>query len=311
VLVGHQEQRAAFEAAWRSGTPHHAWLLTGPTGIGKRTFATAAAKMVLSGSQDFAGADGSEASAKVDSDAHPDLRTLVKTINEKTGKLRTEIIVDDTRKAVKVLSSHASLSDWRVILVDSACEMNRNAANALLKNLEEPPRKTIFFLVCHNPGKLLPTIRSRCRALAFKALSDDDVAAVLARHLDEPVEPELLRAARGSPGRALRYHGLEVPDMMLSINAMRVAKGQGAAQLAGSLSAKLGQKGAHERYEAFLELVPSILADAAKRGPPDGLEGAIALWEEARDLAGSAPARALDPTATAYQLARLVSRARL
>ncbi|MBZ6378571.1 hypothetical protein B5C34_12210 [Pacificimonas flava] len=308
-LVGHDDQRQALEAAWRSGTPHHAWLLTGPRGVGKRTFARAASSMVLSGATSFTDGYDSDAATKLEAGSHPDFRALARSENPNTGKLRTEIVVDDVRAIGDMLSRHPSLSDWRTVIIDSACEMNRNAANALLKNLEEPPKRTVFFLVCHNPGRLLPTIRSRCRALAFRPLGDDDVRTVLAAELDGKADDALVDIARGSPGRAISYAGLDVTALMTSLTALRRAGPRDAAQLAGALASELGRKGGSARYEAFLDLVPSYLAQAAKEADPAELEAALTVWEEARDLAGMALSKALDPATIIYQLARLVSRA--
>lgn len=307
TLIGHQTQRAAFEAAWQGRSFHHGWLLSGPRGVGKRAFADAAARMVLSGAEGFEAAEGSDGAAKFDAGAHPDFRKVARTENDH-GNLRTQIVLDDIRPIADMLGQHPSLSEWRVVTVDSACEMNRNAANALLKNLEEPPKKTVFLLVCHSSGRLLPTIRSRCRALAFRPLPDSEVAEVLRRELGEEPGPALVEVARGAPGRAVRFAGLEVGKLLEALERLRGASGATASAIATGLAGELGRKPAAARYEAFLELVPAYLSDQAKDAPPDALEEVLSLWEEARDLAAAAPARALDPAAVSYQLARLVAR---
>ena len=306
-LVGHRQQVEAFTGAWRSGRVHHAWLLSGPRGIGKRTFAAAAARMVLSGTDSFAEADSSEGAAKFDAGAHPDFRLLQRQESERSGKLAQYIVVDQVRTFMRVLAQTPSLSDWRVVVVDSACEMNAASANAFLKSLEEPPKKTVFFLVCHSPGRLLPTVRSRCRMLRFQPLGGAEVRKVLEAELgnDGNLAP-LVEVAAGRPGRALRFAGLEVGKLMRALEALEKADDHRTREVALELSSELSRKPAQARYEAFLELVPAHIAEAAKRALPEQLEGTLRLWEEARDLAGQALAKSLDPGVVTFQLARLV-----
>ena len=192
-LIGHEAAERALLESWNSGRMPHAWLLTGRKGIGKATLAYRTARFVLSqGAQQGAGLFGdapmtadslstdpeSPVSLQVGAGGHPDLLTIERSINTNTKKLRGEIVVEDVRRLTSFLSLTAAAGEWRVVIVDTADEMNRNAANALLKGLEEPPSNTLFLLVCNAPGRLLPTIRSRCRMLAMKALPDATVVDV-------------------------------------------------------------------------------------------------------------------------------------
>jgi DNA polymerase-3 subunit delta' len=214
-LVGHGAAEKTMLAAQGSGRLHHAWLLTGPRGIGKATLAWRFARFLLSGQQGglFGGAaDSMEVSSDgqavhlVDARSHPDLFHLRRTLNPDTGRIRAEISVDDVRDLGAFMHMTPAMGDWRVAIVDVADEMNRNAANAVLKVLEEPPAKVVLLIVAHAPGRLLATIRSRCRRLALQVLPDDTVMQLLAEYAPD-TKPEERRAlaglAEGSIGRAL------------------------------------------------------------------------------------------------------------
>ncbi|WP_164157881.1 DNA polymerase III subunit delta', partial [Sandarakinorhabdus rubra] len=215
TLIGHQAQVAAFMAAFGDGgRPHHAWLLTGQKGLGKALFAREAATWLLAGAPagaDFSVPADAEAARLMAAGSHLDFRLIERT-PAKTGKLRAEIVIGQIARRPdsegqplrEFLAGTPMLGARRVVVIDAAEDMNRNTANALLKNLEEPSENTIFLLVSHLPGRLLPTIRSRCRALRFSRLPDADVARVLAAaDLSGEDEALLLRLAEGCPGRAV------------------------------------------------------------------------------------------------------------
>ena len=316
MLIGHAEQGVALRAAFRSGRPHHAWLLAGPAGVGKATFARVAATWALA---DAAGppvaADSFEVPAShptlalIEAGSHLDLRHLVRTLDDK-GKLRTVIRVDEVRALQPLLRNRPALSDWRLVIVDSADELNANAANALLKNLEEPPPGTLFLVVSHSPGRLLPTIRSRCRTLRFKPLSDTEVGIVLqAEQPDLPAAEiaALVAVAEGSPGRALGLAASGVDALTRDMDALSVARGgEGSARALALARGLAGRTGA-ARYTAFLDLAPAYIARAA-RGR-SGIRGrrAVSLWERANDLAAGAVPLAMEPQAVAFELATLVA----
>jgi DNA polymerase-3 subunit delta' len=215
-LVGHEQAERTMLAAQQSGRLHHAWLLTGPRGIGKATLAWRFARFLLAGQDQgglFGGAPESldvpaDAPGRhlVDARSHPDLFHLRRSLNRDTGRMRAEIAVDDVRDLGGFMHMTPAMGKARVAIVDAADEMNRNSANAVLKILEEPPPNAVLLIVAHAPGRLLPTIRSRCRRLALQPLSEDTVVDLLGTHAPETKPEErraLARLAEGSIGRAL------------------------------------------------------------------------------------------------------------
>ena len=209
----------------------------------------------------------------------------------------------------RVLGVSPSLSNRRAIVIDAADDMERGAANALLKSLEEPPAGTVFFLVSHMPGRLLPTIRSRCRVLRFSPLADDQVQTVLRREATDADESEIgamVRAGGGAPGQALRFAGLDIGGIDAALEKLaRTGDPDNGARVA--LAKSLALKAAQPRYEAFLERAPAFIAATARTRTGASLEQAIGLWEKARALAGGAIGLSLDPQATAFQLGGYVA----
>ncbi len=304
TLVGHDEPVAAFLAAWHSGRMHHAWLLAGPKGVGKASFAAAAARYVLAGGEGerLGGRAGHPALALLAAGSHPDFRRLERTENDR-GALRAEIGVDEVRALLPMFATPPSLDGWRVVIVDAADDLGRAAANALLKTLEEPPARTLFLLVSHGPGRLLPTIRSRCRTLRFQPLDDAAVRTVVRTErpgIDATELDALVRIAAGAPGRALRFAGLDIGALTASLERL-AASGATADVLA--LARSLAGKTAQARYEAFVELVPGFLAERARTMSGPALAKAVLLWEKAHALAGEAVPLAYDPQAVVFELA--------
>jgi DNA polymerase III subunit delta' len=220
VLFGHRDAEAALLNAYRSARIPHAWLLGGAQGIGKATLAYRIARFVLSHRDPLASdvqradtlhVDASDPVAhRVAASAHGGLLVLQRTTNDR-GVMRTVITVDETRQTIAFFGSTAAVEGWRVCIVDTVDELNPNAANALLKILEEPPRQSLFLLVSHTPGRVLPTILSRCRKLSLRPLSTPDIikAASQAANLasDDPLLSEAADAADGSVARALTLLG--------------------------------------------------------------------------------------------------------
>jgi DNA polymerase-3 subunit delta' len=200
---------AAFVGALARGRLHHGWLLTGPEGIGKATFAYRAARRLLGAAEApelglLGSAADDRVSRQIAARAHPDLMVLERVGED--GKARKVIPVDEARRLPEFFSKAPAMGGWRVAIVDAVDDMNPNAANALLKTLEEPPERGVLFLVSHAPGSLLPTIRSRCRALRFASWPEADVAAFVEARAQVSAEDalSLARMSRGSPGRALQ-----------------------------------------------------------------------------------------------------------
>ncbi|MGE5505704.1 MAG: DNA polymerase III subunit delta' [Actinomycetota bacterium] len=217
-LLGHEPAERVLLDAWTSGRMAHAWLICGPQGIGKATLAYRFARFVLSGGGEGGGLFGDGPTdlnlrpdhpvfRRVAAGGHADLKVVERGYtDDKKTKLRTEIVIDDVRGVGGFMALTPAEGGWRVAIIDSADEMNRNAANAVLKVLEEPPRNALMLLVSHSPGRLLPTIRSRCRRLVLQPLAEDRVAALLARHRPDLTDADvtaLARLAEGSIGKAL------------------------------------------------------------------------------------------------------------
>ncbi|AQS87041.1 DNA polymerase III subunit delta' [Neoasaia chiangmaiensis NBRC 101099] len=198
ALHGHDAAMAAFQDSRRSGRLHHAWLLHGPMGIGKATLAFHFARILLNGVD-----PQSPAGRRITAGTHADLMVIGRGMDERKGRLRSEIVADEVRPIQSFLRRTAAEGGWRVVIIDGAEFMNRHAANALLKLLEEPPPQAALFLVSAAPGALLPTLRSRCRALTCLPLSNDDMRQVLHEqgYATQDVD-RLIEAAHGSPGRA-------------------------------------------------------------------------------------------------------------
>jgi len=220
ILAGHREAETALLKAYRSGRIPHAWLIGGAQGIGKATLAYRMARFVLAHRNPTASdvqsaetlwVDPSDPVARhVAAGAHGGLLTLERTLNDR-GVMRAVITVDETRETISFFGSTAAIEGWRVCIVDTVDELNPNAANALLKILEEPPQQSLFLLVSHAPARVLPTIQSRCRKLPLRPLATDDVirAAAQAANLaiDDPALAEAAAAAEGSVARALTLLG--------------------------------------------------------------------------------------------------------
>lgn len=320
ALYGHDAASDALLAAMRGGALHHAWLITGPPGIGKATFARAAAARLLAEAAEPGALPprlslpaGHRTSALLTAGSHPDFRELRRLPKKdgKDGERARSITIDQVRGLAPFLGTMASLSERRVIVIDSADELERpGASNALLKSLEEPPAGTIFLLVSHAPGRLLPTIRSRCRVLRLEPLDDAAMRDALSQALPEASADEiaaLVRVGGGSPGRALRYAELDLSEIDDALHAI-ARDGDPDTSRRFRLAKALSAKAAQPRYEAFLDRVPGIIAEAAqdRRGP--ALQVALDAYARARDVAGAARGLSLDAGGTVLELAGLVSR---
>ncbi len=206
TLFGHEEEKAFFLNAFHSSRFPHAWILGGSFGIGKATFAFHMARYIFSGRQDgnthFS--DQDSLCRRIAVQSHGDLWTV-------GGDKESEIGVDSIRALNSFLNQTSAEGGWRVVIIDGAEGLNRNAANALLKRLEEPPLKTLFFLTTAIPGRLLPTIRSRCQLLSLKPLGEGDVKKVLQSQGREL--PDFWLLAEGSPGRLMRLMEGEGPQV--------------------------------------------------------------------------------------------------
>jgi len=316
LIVGHDQAVASFLASWRAGTLHHAWLLAGPRGVGKAAFARAAATRVLAEAAgppvELAGLttpDDHPVARLVTAGSHPDLRILERLENLKTGALSRNISVDQVRGLGDLLGSTPFLSPWRAVVIDSADDLESSAANALLKMLEEPPANCLFLLVTHAAGRLLPTIRSRCRRLDFQPLGDDAMTSLLEVQLPASSVAErdrIIAGAGGSVGRALAFAALDLTK--LQDTAVRILRdGDPTNARRSELALELGRKGASERYAAFLDLVPSLIASRARGLSGRDLERALDAYAQSRELAVLAPRVSLDPASTVFQMGGILA----
>ena len=234
VLFGHAEAEQTLLEAYRSGRIPHAWLIGGESGIGKATLAYRMARFVLAHPDPAMLAVRKATTLAIPADhpvarriagqAHGDLLSLERVVNEKTGRLFTVIRVDDIRRSVPFFGSTAGEGGWRIAIVDSVDELNKESENALLKVLEEPPPRALLLLVSNAPGRILPTIRSRCRMLMLRPLAAQDVASAVAAALGEAeVTPEIRAAAEASDGsvrRALMFlegDALELREKLIGL----------------------------------------------------------------------------------------------
>jgi len=245
----------------------------------------------------------------VEAGSHPDMRRLERLVNEKTGNLNRNISVKQVRSLGEFMGMTAALSPWRVAVIDSVDDLEPAGANALLKMLEEPPPNTLFFLVTNAAGRLLPTIRSRCRRLDFQELDDDAMTSIL-----EAQAPQLSAAERqrtvamsfGSAGRALAFADLDLGKLEEAAVAI-LRQGDPTNAQRSKLASEFGRKTAADRYAAFLDLAPSLIAREARQLDGAARERAVDAYDKARELATLAPRLSLDPAATVFQLGGILA----
>jgi DNA polymerase-3 subunit delta' len=284
-LVGQEAAEAAFEDARARGRLHHAWLVTGPPGLGKATLSFRIARRLLGAAPDpghglLGAAPQDPVSRLVSQDAHPDLMVVDRTDSD--GKVRREILVEEVRRLNEFFSKSPASAPYRVAIVDAADDLNRNAANALLKTLEEPPPRGVLLLVCHAPGRLIRTIRSRCRTLKLAPLPDDVVAGFVARRTDADPE-QALRLARmsgGAPGRAWALASEGALEMDDAARALL----QGLPDLDRTLALSLtdrfrGGEGARS-FALLAERLAARVHDLVLRRAEEGI-GGLDAWAEA------------------------------
>lgn len=301
-LIGHEASETAFEAARARGRLHHAWLLTGPEGVGKATFAFRAARRLLGAPPEPAygilGASPDHpVSRQIIARSHPDLFVLERLGED--GKLRKVIPVDEARELSEFFSKSPATAPHRVAIIDAVDDLNVNAANAILKTLEEPPPHGVLLMVSHSPGRLLPTIRSRCRRLAFAPLELEDVAVFLRERQDVNAEDalRLARMANGAPGRAWTLAQADALAMDDAARALLADLPQLNEALALSLADRFrGSEGMAQFQLLFDRLSEQVHRFAAERAGQGigGLDRWAAVWETLERLPREAEALNLD-----------------
>jgi DNA polymerase-3 subunit delta' len=264
ILTGHAKPQADFLAALNGGRMPHAWLLTGPKGVGKASFAYLAARLVLSGGSATAMSPALESDDAhlVEEGAHPDLFVLKRDYNPKTQKFRGDIPAEAARDLRQSFNLSAGRGGWRVAIIDSIDELNRYGVNALLKLIEEPPEKCLFLIICHNPGRLLDTIRSRCRMLSFNALDESDLQSIVHGRLEGSDPNEVAASAflaQGSAGYALMLSeegGFDLYREMIGV--LETAPQLDVEKLHG-LAGRFGARAAPEQFAIFCFLLSGWL----------------------------------------------------
>ncbi len=282
-LIGQDAAEAAFLESYNAGRMHHGWLITGPRGVGKATMAWRIARFLLATPEAEEGGLFGDAPVQPTTlaipDDHPVARRLLagsdpglfhitRSVNDKTGRLRDMIVADDVRRLNQFLQLSATDGGRRVVILDCADEMNVQAANALLKMLEEPPARTILLLVSHQPSRLLPTIRSRCRELRLSPLGAADMAAALEQADVEAPEDTaaLAELSGGSVGEAVRLINLgglktyaELVAIIASLPRLDRARALKLAEAAAT-------RGAEDKLDMLLGLTDLLLARLARSG---------------------------------------------
>jgi DNA polymerase-3 subunit delta' len=329
-ILGHEAAEKALLDAFNSNRMHHAWLISGPRGIGKATLAYRFARFLLSqGPAQTAGLFGapeapdslavspeSPVFRRVVAGGHGELLSIERQPDPKSGKLKSVISVEEVREIGGFLHMTASEGGWRIVVIDSADEMNVNAANAVLKILEEPPARAMILLISHNPGRLLPTIRSRCRRLQLRPLSDETVTRLLTGFFPDLNGEDarvLARIADGSIGRAaalaeeggLDLYG-EVDHLLESVPGIDVAALHG-------LGDKVARAGADNAFRTLCDLfqwrLGRLILSGAGGAPADDpaeraaserllalapLDRWLEVWEKSTRLLGRAERANLD-----------------
>ncbi|MBB3657184.1 DNA polymerase-3 subunit delta' [Rhizobium sp. BK650] len=276
-LFGHEEAENFLAQFYRSGKGHHAILIEGPEGIGKATLAFRFANHVLSHPDPASAPErisdpdpASAVSRQIASGASHNLLHLARPVDDKTGKVKSAITIDEVRRAGKFFSQTSGTGNWRIVVIDPADDMNRNAANAILKILEEPPKRAMFLVLSHAPGKLLPTIRSRCLPLKLAPLDDRALLSALA-HLGIQGEGQpLLSAAKGSVGEALKLLNYGGGEIIEAYDAVLSSEGPTARKAMHRLADALSGKESDTIFDFFVSHVGDDVMSRARLAAGEG-----------------------------------------
>ncbi len=296
VLEHLEAPLAAFLSARAGGRLHHAWLFTGPQGLGKAALAHRLARLLLGAKPDpalgvAASRSDDPVNRLIEARSHPDF-ILLNRVGE-DGKAKKTISVDEARRLPDFFSKAPALSPYRVAIIDAAEDMNVNAANAVLKTLEEPPPRGVVFLISHAPGKLLPTIRSRCRKLDFRPWDDAELAEFLQSRFSLSPEEAATRAAlaQGSPGRAMALSDGEAVKIDAAARALLEAlPGRADALIVNLADGFRGGQGM-ERFSLFIERLADHISRRV-RSAEDMNPAARAAWSQAWTSLVNLPAEA-------------------
>lgn len=308
ILVGHDEPWRVWRGAISGERMHHGWILAGKSGMGKAAFAMAAARELVR-----------DEGIPQPVGEHPDITLLThlpatqedekKRDDGKPYQVKRSIGIAQIREMQRRLSTRPTLGARRAIIVDPADDLEKPAANALLKSLEEPPAGTFFLLISHRPGRLLPTIRSRCRILRFPALSRAQIDAILrdqAPQADADARAAAIAAACGTPGAALNFVEQDLAGLH---RLMQRIVGEGDPQfiLRGALAEEIGLRPNRERLLAVLELARAVLAGMLGGADRGRLGRIIEAHVELSRLSGQAPIYNFDPALLVMEIGTLLA----
>jgi DNA polymerase-3 subunit delta' len=313
-LVGQDEALARAARAIRLGKPPQGWLIAGPPGIGKATLAYRIARTMLKygargdGPEDLSVPEKDPVSMQVAANSHPGLLVLRRAVNPETGRMMNVVSVDEVRKLSNFFHLTSGAGGWRIAIVDTADDMNDNAANALLKALEEPPARAMLLLLSNRPGRLLPTIRSRCQRLDLRPLSDDDVKAELRVLLPDAQDSERAQLAKlsgGSIGAALQLADGE--GLALAEEAERLIESNPDYTALYALAEKIARQ--TDGLETFGHFLIEALAARirAKAGSDVPLKRWVEVWEKLNANFARGHALHLEPRQTILSAAHTIS----
>lgn len=314
-LIGHGDTLNFLAKHFASGRMHHAWLLSGPKGIGKATTAFRFAGHVFRhGGDDQINPEfqkteaGDVVESRVSKGGHPNLLYLSRPWDQKTKKFKTMLTVDEIRQTQRFFGMTAGESGWRVCIIDAADDMNANAANALLKILEEPPAKTLFLVISHAAGRLLPTIRSRCQILQMKPLSAEQVLGIAERFgalegVAPPDQQLVGRLSGGSVRRALVLLNLDGISLFKQIEEICKNPANPDWTQIHALATQLAPRAQDEKYRLFLDLMYNYMHEqVTSNGELKALAGWAELWEKTTHAATLADDYNLDRKQTILSL---------
>ena len=306
--IGHDEAWAQWRRALAGERLHHGWILSGRRGVGKSAFAMAAARELVAD-------DG----VQQPEGEHPDILYLShpakndvearKQADGKPFKRARNIKIEQIRKLQQRLTTRPTLGAKRAVIVDPADDMEAPTANALLKSLEEPPSGTYFLLIAHRIGRLLPTIRSRCRVLSFPRVSDTDMDAILAREAPQ-ADPEMraaaIAAASGSPGAAIDFVELDLGKIHTLMRQI-AERGDGDFTLRGRLASAMGARPDRQRQLAAVELARSVVADRMQGIGQREIPAVADTYSELVRLAAQAPTANFDAGLLVMEIGTLLA----
>lgn len=298
-LVDQTRAEEALLDGYRSGRIHHAWILGGPKGIGKATLAFRFARFVLSHpdpkspevarARDLSVDMASPVARRIATGAHMDLLHLRRPWDEKAKRFKTELPVDEIRRTVGFFGSTAGEGGWRIAIVDAADDLNANAANALLKVLEEPPPRSLFLVVAHAPGRLLPTIRSRCRRLDLDRIAPHRIAEALSAFGIE-ADPATLAGAADLADGSLRRAVLMVENdgVKLWRSLEKIVEGAPDMDVRGAyaFADQVAGRGADDTFDIAVDFLLDVAGLRARRALDSRGVAAAAAWAEAHDEIG-------------------------